>query len=202
MTRSDPPSASASPRGKVARLSLRQFGTYVLFASLSVLFAACLVAYFVTRAESPLWRTAEMPRLPIGLWLSTLLIFCISAAFQGALAAVRKNHPGALVRRLWIGTGLIALFLFAQLQNWLAMYHGMFAATMRTLYPYTFYMLTGLHAAHVVGGLIPVALVLGRAHRREYSSSSHEGVLLCVQYWHYLGVVWLVLFSVLELATG
>jgi cytochrome c oxidase subunit 3 len=201
MTRSNPPTSSAPRPGKFAGLSARQLGTYVLFASLSVLFAACLVAYFVTRAQSPLWRTAEMPRLPVGLWLSTVLIFCISAAFQSALWAVRKNHPGALVQRLWLGTALVGLFLFAQIQNWLAMYRGMFATSARSLYPYTFYMLTGLHAAHVVGGLVPIALVISRARRREYSSSSHEGVMLCVQYWHYLGVVWLVLFTALELAT-
>jgi heme/copper-type cytochrome/quinol oxidase subunit 3 len=176
-------------------------GTYVLFASLSVLFAASLVAYFVTRAQSPLWRTEDLPRLPLGLWLSTLLIFGISSAFQSALGAARKNHPAALMQRLWLGTALVALFLFAQVQNWLAMYHGLFGAPVRSLYPYTFYMLTGLHAAHVVGGFVPVALVLGRARRREYSSSNHEGLRLCVHYWHYLGVVWLVLFSALELST-
>jgi cytochrome c oxidase subunit 3 len=201
MTRSDPPTSSAAARGKRTGLSPRQLGTYVLFASMSVLFMASLVAYFVTRSQSPLWRTAEMPRLPNGLWLSTLLIFGISAAFQSALFAVRKNHPVALLQRLWIGTALTALFLFAQVQNWLAMYHGMSAASVRTLYPYTFYMITGLHAAHVVGGFIPVAFVINRARRHEYSSSSHEGVSLCVHYWHYLGLVWLALFSALELST-
>ncbi|HET9929853.1 MAG TPA: cytochrome c oxidase subunit 3, partial [Polyangiaceae bacterium] len=66
---------------------------------------------------------------------------------------------------------------------------------------YTFYVLTGLHAAHVVGGFVPAGIVFARARRREYSSSRHEGVLLCTQYWHYLGVVWLALFLVLELSS-
>jgi cytochrome c oxidase subunit 3 len=189
------------PRGSRQRLSPRRLGLYVLFASLSVLFLASLVAYFVTRAQSPLWRTPDMPRLPLGLWLSTLLIAGISAVFQAALGAVRKNHPGALVQRLWLGGGLVLLFLFAQTQNWLGMYRGLLASPARSLYPYTFYMLTGLHAAHVVGGLVPLAFIITRAQRREYSSSSHEGVLLVVHYWHYLGVVWLVLFSALELFT-
>lgn len=196
-----PSTASPSARPKRAGLSPRQLGVYVLFASLSVLFAALLVAYFITRSQSPLWRTADMPKLPFGLWLSTLLVLSISSTFQSALFAVRKNHPTALVQRLWLGTGLIALFLFVQLQNWLAMYRGMFSAPVRSLYPYTFYMLTGLHAVHVVGGFVPLAFVITRARRREYSSSSHEGVALCVQYWHFLGVVWLVLFCALELAT-
>lgn len=201
MPRFEPPALNATSTASRERLSARRLGVYLLFASLSVLFIASLVAYFVTRAQSPLWRTHDMPRLPVGLWLSTLSILGISAVFQSALGAVRKNHPSALVQRLWLGGALVLMFLFVQLQNWLVMYRGLLDAPARSLYPYTFYMLTGLHAAHVVGGLVPLAFVIVRARRREYSSSSHEGVLLCVHYWHYLGLVWLVLFSALELFT-
>jgi cytochrome c oxidase subunit 3 len=173
----------------------------VLFASLSMLFGASMVGYFVTRSQSAAWRTADLPGLPGGLWLSTALIVAISATFQNALRAVRENRSRALLRRLWFGAGFVVLFLSAQAQNWLFMQRATSAVAVRTLYPYTFYMLTGLHAAHVVGGLVPLSIVMHRARRHEYSSSSHEGVELCVQYWHYLGVVWLVLFTTLELCS-
>jgi cytochrome c oxidase subunit 3 len=62
-------------------------------------------------------------------------------------------------------------------------------------------MLTGLHAAHVLGGFIPLGIVLGRADRRRYSSSEHEGPRLCRQYWDYLFVVWVILLTALFLAT-
>ncbi len=62
-------------------------------------------------------------------------------------------------------------------------------------------MLTGLHALHVIGGFVPLLVVLGKAKRREYSSSNHEGVKLCAQYWDYLGVIWTILLSVLFFAT-
>ncbi len=191
------PSAPPQKRG----ISPRRLGLYVLFGSLSVLFGASLVGYLITRAQSPAWRTPDLPALPLGLWLSTALIVAISATFQNALRAVRENRSRALSRRLWFGAGFVLLFLIAQLQNWQYMQRGTFSAAVRTLYPYTFYMLTGLHAAHVLGGLIPLTIVILRARRHEYSSSNHEGVELCVHYWHYLGAVWLVLFATLELGS-
>ncbi|MFZ5891357.1 MAG: cytochrome c oxidase subunit 3 [Myxococcota bacterium] len=195
------PASTASTRPGRAGLSPARLGLYVLFASLTMLFGAAVVGFLITRAQNPVWRTPEMPRLPNGLWVSSVLVLGISAAFQSALVAVRKNQPATLVRRLWIGASLAALFLFAQLQNWLFMERALSGIAVRTLYPYTFYVLTGLHAAHVLGGFVPVGIVLWRAKRREYSSSRYEGVLLCTQYWHYLGVVWLALFAVLELSS-
>jgi cytochrome c oxidase subunit 3 len=69
-----------------------------------------------------------------------------------------------------------------------------------TLFAFTFYLLTGLHAAHVLGGFVPLGIVLHRAGEREYSSSRYDGVRFCVWYWHYLGVIWLVLLTVMFLA--
>jgi heme/copper-type cytochrome/quinol oxidase subunit 3 len=60
-------------------------------------------------------------------------------------------------------------------------------------------LLTGVHALHVLGGFVPLGFVVHHALRRQYSSSSHEGLTLCAQYWHYLGAVWLVLVSMLYL---
>lgn len=201
MTRSVPPAPTGSTRPARAGLSIQRLGLYVLFASLTVLFGAAVVAMLITRAQSPLWRTPEMPRLPRGLWVSTALVFAISASFQSALHAVRKNQPKALVTRLALGAAMAALFLFTQMQNWHYMQSALVGVAVRTLYPYTFYVLTGLHAAHVLGGFVPLGIVFSRALRREYSSSRHEGVLVCTQYWHYLGLVWLSLFAVLELST-
>lgn len=179
-------------------MSSRRLGLYVLFASLTVLFGAGLVGYFVTRAASAAWRPPGMPGLPAGLWVSSALVIGISVLMEAGLAAARKNQPRALWQRLWAGLLCVALFLIAQAHNWLEMHRSIAQIELRTLFPYTFYLLTGLHAAHVVGGLVPLGIVLARAHRREYSSSRHEGILLCTQYWHFLTVIWIVLFVALE----
>jgi cytochrome c oxidase subunit 3 len=62
-----------------------------------------------------------------------------------------------------------------------------------------FYWLTGLHGAHVVGGVVFLTVCLTRAARGRYSASSHLGVELCELYWHFLGIVWVVLVTTLFL---
>ncbi len=113
-----------------------------------------------------------------------------------ALRAVRQNRFDALQRGLSVALLLGVAFVVGQMNNWRSMYAAAVATDARTLYAFTFYMLTGLHAVHVIGGFVPLFIVLGKARRREYSSSNHEGVKLCAQYWDYLGVVWSILIGV------
>ena len=65
------------------------------------------------------------------------------------------------------------------------------------LYGFTFFMLTGLHAAHVVGGLVPLGITLVRAFLGKYTWGAYGGVRNVALYWHFLDFVWLVLFAVL-----
>jgi cytochrome c oxidase subunit 3 len=69
------------------------------------------------------------------------------------------------------------------------------------LYGFTFYMLTGLHAAHVIGGLALLAIVTVRAFCGRYSANAHAGVLYSTMYWHFLDGVWLVMFAVMLLGS-
>ncbi len=184
-----------------SRMSPRSLALGVLMGSMTMLFGASLVGYLITRAQNPVWRTADMPALPRGLLLSTLIIVLVSAAFQRAVSAARRNNFEALERWLWLACAGGVAFLLAQVVNWRAMMTVQGSVAVRTLYAFTFYMLTGLHAAHVVGGFVPLAIVIRRARSRQYSSSRYEGLQLCRRYWDYLGIVWLVLLVTMYLAT-
>jgi cytochrome c oxidase subunit III len=190
-----------SDRQPSFKMSMRQLAMVALFASLSVLFTASIVAYLITRFSASVWQTPAMPSLPHGLFASTAMLVGLSWFIQKAVSAIQHNRHEALLKNLWLAFLFAFAFLIGQGLNWTYMREAALAPGIRTLYPFTFYLLTGLHAAHVVGGFVPLGIVLGRARRREYSSSNHEGVLLCAQYWHYLGVVWLILFTTLKLAT-
>ncbi len=182
-------------------MSPKQLAMIVLFGTLSMLFGASVVGYLITRAHNDVWKTASMPGLPLGLVASTILLAALSVAMHLALRAVRQNRFETLQRALSVALLLGLAFVVGQAENWRSMYGAAIATDARTLYAFTFYMLTGLHAAHVIGGFVPLFVVLGKAKRREYSSSNHEGVKLCGQYWDYLGVIWLILLSVLYFAT-
>lgn len=185
-----------SVRQPSIKLSGRQFGVLILFASLGMLFGASMLGYVLTRTANAVWRTAHMPPLPYGLLGSTALLIGVSSSAQYALAAARHNQFERLNRALGLTAIFAGAFLVGQGFNWVYMLRGL-GADARSLYAYTFYLLTGLHALHVLGGFAPLGIVLVRARRKEYTSSRHEGVKLCVQYWHFLGVVWLVLLGLL-----
>jgi len=182
-------------------MSAKQLAMIVLFGTLTMLFGASVVGYLITRAQNDVWKTASMPGLPLGLVASTLLLAGLSGAMHVALRAVRQNRFEALQRALTVALLLGLAFVVGQALNWRSMYGAAIATDARTLYAFTFYMLTGLHAAHVIGGFVPLLVVLSKARRREYSSSNHEGVKLCLQYWDYLGVIWAILLGVLYFAT-
>ncbi len=181
------------------RISTPQLGMLLFLTSLAILFVASLAAYWITRTNHVQWNQIEVG-LPWGLPLSTLCIASVSGGLEWARRAVSRNQQTNLQRGLWIAFAAAAGFLVTQVFNWRDVHQLNVEAHSRALSMFTFYMLTGLHALHVLGGFVPLSLVLYRAKQREYSSSRYEGVKLCTQYWHFLGVVWLILLVALVLA--
>lgn len=196
MMRSSLEPKSAEPSGSLPKLSMRQLGMIVLYCSLSVVFLATIIGFWFTRLTSPHYRTPGLPDLPSGLVLSTLLIGLTSLCLWQAQRGIAKNLLLAVRRWLLAAATVAGLFLLTQTANWFAMRPP---AEQNSLYIATFFILTGVHALHVIGGFIPLGFVLYHASLRHYSSSSHEGLTLCAQYWHFIGAVWLVLVGTLYL---
>jgi heme/copper-type cytochrome/quinol oxidase subunit 3 len=170
----------------------------IVLVSISILFLAASVAVLITATQAPLSaNAAERAGLLWGLLASTLLILAIGGALQHALHCVRQNRRVSSARALRWSGGLALTFLWLQAMNC----YGLLAMEATTggerLYLFSVCLLVGLHAAHILGGLIPLWLTHERVNAGDYSSSTHEGLTLCVQYWHYLGVVWVALVLVL-----
>lgn len=191
----------AQAREPSFKMSAARLGTLVLLASLTMLFAGTIIAYLVTRWSAPIWRSATLPHLPLGLLASTLILAVLAASQHRALQHVRKNRLLETSQALAASFVLALGFVVAQAWNWRSMAGAATSEAERSLYVFTFYLLTGVHALHVLGGLVPLGVVLARARRREYSSSRHEGIELCVLYWDFLAAVWLVLLGVLYTGT-
>ncbi len=183
-------------RDEPAPIEAGRLGMRLLVLALSMLFAASLLAYVLIRSRAPVWPPAGMPRLPDTLWISTLVMLASSATMQTAVRAARAGQERALRAGMLLTTLLGVLFLVSQTLSWFALVAAHLTAK-ANLYGFTFYILTGLHAAHVVGGLIPLAVVTSRAFRGRYSAAFHPGVEYCAIYWHFLDVVWLVMFGIL-----
>lgn len=181
-------------------MSQAQLGMYVGIASLSVLFAASLFGYFITRAQAKAWRSIDLPQLPLTLWLSTALLVALSLALHWAVRAIRQNRSLTASRRLFMAFLLGILFCGAQAENWRQVASVALRQEVKGLYIYTFFMLTALHLVHVLAGLAPLWWVHKKAQDGQYSSSTHEGMILLRQYWDFLLVVWGILLVSLHLA--
>jgi heme/copper-type cytochrome/quinol oxidase subunit 3 len=178
-------------------MSVGQLGMLLVLGSISVLFVASGVAVLVTRAQAPASTLAGVHTLPWGVAASTAFLAALSWFVQRSLAAIRANRFERCQRDLLLG-GLFALaFLVCQAGNANHVLASELGVEPHSLFLVSFFLLIGVHALHVFGGLVPLGFVYLKVLRREYSSSRHEGLKLCVQYWHYLGVVWAFLLLTL-----
>jgi cytochrome c oxidase subunit 3 len=166
--------------------------------SLSILFLASIIGYLIVRARADVWPPPGMPHLPRGLWVSTIVLLISSGTMHAALTAIRRGNAGALIGTMLITTLLGVVFLVSQVINW-AWLIAIHATAGKDLYLFLFYLLTGLHGAHVIGGLIALTVVTVKAFRGRYTAADHGGVKLTAIYWHFLDVVWLVMFVVMFL---
>jgi cytochrome c oxidase subunit 3 len=125
------------------------------------------------------------------LWTSTALILASSVTFEAARRVFRKGKWRMASHLLLVTACLGAGFLASQLTAWRQLIaQGAFLS--QNPHSSFFYLFTGLHAAHLLGGLVAMAVVLiGKNKRREL-------VDVVAYYWHFLGVLWLALFIVLR----
>jgi cytochrome c oxidase subunit 3 len=166
----------------------------LFLASLGMLFGGALVGYLVIRLRAPEWPAAA---LPTGLWISTALALLLSAALVMAERAIRAGRARGLTWLLALALGLAIAFLGTQLSNWMQMAADN-TLPQQSLAAFGFWILTALHAVHVLLGLVPLVFVLVRAAGGRYTTADHEGVHLLAMYWHFLAVTWLAILVVLN----
>ena len=187
--------ASRLPQHAFGSSDLLWWGTAGFVAIEGTMFAMVFATVFYLRSIGP-WPPPPYAA-PDLLWgtVNTLVLFASSATLRRAVRAIGAGDATTLTRGLAATTLLGAGFLAGQAWAW----HDLLRAgvTMEGAYGTVFYWLTGLHAAHVLGGLIFLAVCQARALLGRYTRDSHLGVELCEIYWHFLGAVWLVLVALL-----
>ncbi|MCP3858488.1 MAG: heme-copper oxidase subunit III [Phycisphaeraceae bacterium] len=183
------------------RLAAGRFGMLIFIASLAMIFAAAILGFLVVRLEDDgSWPPPGMPALPWSLLFSTLILVASSVTFLRATGDLRRDDERGLVR--WLTGTLVLALAFLAVQTfawWDLIGRGMDFS--RHLYAWTFYFLTGLHAVHVLGGVIPLWIVTRRVRRGDRSPSVRRGISYTAMYWHFLDVAWVVLYLTLVAGT-
>jgi len=184
--------------GKQNNIDAGRLGMRLFLLSLSVLFLASIAGYWVVHSRTDEWIPTGIPRVVAGFWISTFLILISSVTIESALRSARRNQQSSLRGFLTATFALGIAFLVSQILNWSRLL-SLGVTDRPGLYAFTLFVLTGLHAAHVLGGLIQLSIISVKALRGAYSAESHAGVLYGRMYWHFLAVIWTVMFIVLFL---
>jgi cytochrome c oxidase subunit 3 len=183
-------------RGGISNVVL---GMLLFITSEVMFFAGLFAAYFSTRAANHPWPPEEFADIlnPFSLILvATVILITSSFTCQLAVWAIRRNDRTGFLRNISFTFVLGIIFLLLQAYD----YSILFADGM-TLgsgpFGTTYFTLTGFHGAHVFGGVIMLGVVLYRGMAGQFSSRHHDAIEAASLYWHFVDVVWILLFSIL-----
>lgn len=165
---------------------------------ITTLFAVLIAVALLLRRPAPDWRGSARP--PLGaLWVSSALLLFSSLTAERAARRARAGHAArrAVTRGLAASLALGLAFVAAQVALWLAWRRdGHVPAA--SGYAAVFFSLTGLHALHVLGGLAFLGALWAR-WRGSAADPPAGSVRLGALYWHFMGVLWLVLVTLFVL---
>jgi heme/copper-type cytochrome/quinol oxidase subunit 3 len=190
---------------------------YVFVASLGMFFAATLIVYLQIRSNSfrplseavPGTAMAQGPgfylplQIPNAFWLSTTLLLVNSWVLQRALSNVRFERQAQFRQFLLLGWWSCLAFLVTQSVGMSNLWEQHFAATDGSTKVFGMsFVLSFVHALHVIGGMIFLGFILFFAFRGRYDHERHWPVDFCVGYWHFLGLVWIAMLLTFYLSRG
>jgi cytochrome c oxidase subunit 3 len=185
--------AVAYPKTESGSMPAAKVGVGVFLAVVGCLFALFGSAYFMRMGYAD-WRPLPAPQL---LWLNTGVLALSSVAIQCAVVAARRKQQD-MVRLGLVTAGITAIaFLVGQSMAWRQLTEDGYVLAGNPAASF-FYVITGMHGLHIVGGLLALAITTVRAWTpRRQDDRSALGIELCAMYWHFLLFVWLGVFVLL-----
>jgi cytochrome c oxidase subunit III len=179
-------------------LSPGQWGLLSFLLSEVAFFSTLIVTYLFYLGKDVVGpRPADVLSLRLVLCTTACLLASSLTIHLAERALGRGKRGGFLL--LWAATiALGVLFLLGTAYEWYGLIgHGLTIG--RNLFGSTYYTLVGAHALHVTGGVTIMLVVLGLALGRQVTTANRAGVGLVAWYWHFVDVVWLVVFTVVYL---
>jgi heme/copper-type cytochrome/quinol oxidase subunit 3 len=184
-----------------------KLGMWVFLLSEVMFFTSLIGAYIILRAAHP--DAFALPGVVLNVPLTafnTFVLICSSVTMVKAFAAIEHGDQRGL--RMWlIATALLGMFFVGvQAYEYFKLAgHGFlpsaaaYAAEGGPLYGMTFYTMTGFHGAHVSIGVLCLWFTIFQAFRGKYTRENHGGVEIMGLYWHFVDLVWIILFTIVYL---
>lgn len=169
------------------KLALRVF-----LAVVAVLFMLLVIAYGSRMAYED-WRPTPQLRL---LWANTFMLILSSVALQWAQFSVRRGQMDGMRVGLLAGGAFTVVFLIGQVLAWRQLGTMVYFELTNPAIAF-FYLITGLHGLHLLGGLVAWGRTVAKVWGDFDETKIRQSVELCTLYWHFLLLVWLILFGLL-----
>ena len=172
-------------------------GMIIFITSELMFFGALFGAYFTIRAQAGDWPTPGTPHID-ALRTAVFTVFLVTSSFTQHLGvvAIRKGDRAGLVRWMGITIALGLVFLGGQALEYAELFGEGFTVG-SNVFGTLFFTMTGFHGLHVAGGLLMLGIVAAKARMGHFSADHHGPAEAAGYYWHFVDVVWILLFVVL-----
>jgi cytochrome c oxidase subunit III len=180
---------------EVRRMPGTLLGMLLFISSELIFFAGLFGAYGTIRAAAPEWPPPGAPDLPV-LRTALFSMALVSSSFtaHAAVTAIRRDDRMGMLRWLGATIALGGVFLTGQAIEYSGLWADGFGIS-SDVFTTLFFTMTGFHGLHVIGGLLALALVTGAGRRGEFSAGRHGAVEAVSYYWHFVDVIWVLLFA-------
>jgi heme/copper-type cytochrome/quinol oxidase subunit 3 len=196
-----------------------KLGMWIFLGSEVMFFTALIGSYIILRFGSPEQWTApgEILNVPVTA-VNTFLLICSSVTMVKAFAAIQEGDQHRLKMYLLATVAIGASFVGVQIYEYTALIHEGFLPSgyaagselaqhaadgdlpaSIAIYGSSFYTMTGFHGFHVSLGVLCMAFVTWKAFRGKYTKEDHRGVEIIGLYWHFVDLVWIILFTIVYL---
>jgi cytochrome c oxidase subunit III len=180
------------PANRSSRVDPQLLGMLLFIISEVMVFGAFFTAYFFIRvAEGDKWPAPGMTLPVLPTLVNTAVLVSSSFTMHWAQRGIKNGNRWALKAGILTTFLLGGTFLFLQINEYVHLGFAPQDAAQETI----FYSLTGLHGAHVIVGLILLLTVNIRSFRGHYSPEQHRGVEIPGIYWHFVDIMWIVVYT-------
>ncbi|HVB40914.1 MAG TPA: heme-copper oxidase subunit III [Terriglobales bacterium] len=175
-------------------------GFFFFLASEAMIFFAYFEYIYYTRFTGTVWPPAGMPKLATSMpAIATLILVGSSFVLNFAVQAFLRGKQAMAKNLLLLTIAMGITFLGFQGFEW-GYLNGVLGFTVTTgAFSSAYFIMTGFHAAHVTVGLLMLSLVYWRMEKGEYNNEYHMSMKAAEYYWHFVDIVWILLFFTLYL---
>ena len=167
------------------------FGMLIALGSFSMLFVALLASYGILRSRSAIWMSYTIGTIPLFLaWVNTVVILISSITLFMASKANERENKILTLNQIYTTIIIGLVFLSLQIILWNLLINDDFTITSHQAGS-VFYMLSGLHGLHILGGIISLIWLVFKIR---VNNVILKPIRLVSMFWHYLTLIWIVIF--------